>query len=309
MHKLGGMLPTYISILLFFWLAEAYGKSSGAYLLFIIAEIMAIYSLKYLSPKAMIVQLSLPVFLAIICYLTDFSLFRLPEITDAVRLYLEPIMYFSVLLSCATIVWSYSQNTQKHFKEMEEAKEALQKKYEELEAANEELIKTNEELDRFVYSVSHDLRAPISSAMGLITLCQIDKPNIDKYLGLQEQSMNKLDSFIKDILNYSRNSRLEVTAVVLDLPKMIQENFEDLAYSQAAEDIQFEVEVRGENVIYSDEFRLNIILSNLISNAIRYRNPQAKPSLLRFEIETEAEGARILVKDNGLGISQQHIPK
>ncbi len=186
-------------------------------------------------------------------------------------------------------------------------KDYIERKNGELEKANTELHKTNEELDRFVYSVSHDLRAPITSVMGLVDLCGTDRENIDLYLGLQRKSMNKLDNFIKDILNYARNSRLEVLHVVLDLPAIIKENFENQAYASAAEDMQFEIKVQGTSPLYGDAFRLNIIFANIISNAIRYRNPKANPSFLHFEVDLQPDVTKMTIADNGIGIPAEHL--
>src|SRR5579863_4823785 len=78
--------------------------------------------------------------------------------------------------------------------------------------SNEELKKSNKELDGFVYSVSHDLRAPLSSMLGVIGICEMGNPDafMQKNISLLKSSIKKLDGFIMDILDYSRNSRLEV---------------------------------------------------------------------------------------------------
>lgn len=306
-YDLAGLSSWFISILLFFWLAGAYGKTSNAYLLFIIGEILAIYNFKLYNDKWLIVQLILPILFSIIAYLTDFSLFLIPTIGEKERAFIDPIMYFTVIMSCATIVWFYGKHIQKHFTEMEEARSALQEKYEELEKMNNALTKTNEELDKFVYSVSHDLRAPITSVMGLVELCKTDKDNIDMYLTLQDKSLHKLDNFIKDILHYARNSRLEIIPVPLDLASIIKDIFESQSYSESAENMDLQINVIGDSVIYNDDFRLNIIISNIISNAIRYRNTNLK-SFLRFDISLLPTEARIIIADNGIGISQMHLP-
>jgi PAS domain S-box-containing protein len=81
-----------------------------------------------------------------------------------------------------------------------------------LKKQNEELIRINSELDRFVYSASHDLRAPLMSVKGLINMIKLDpeKQNTDQYLALIEKSVNKLDHFISDIIHYSRNARMDI---------------------------------------------------------------------------------------------------
>src|SRR5882762_7894025 len=77
---------------------------------------------------------------------------------------------------------------------------------------NEELIKINAELDRFVYSASHDLRAPIASLLGLIEVAKFepDREKIDELLEMQKKSLYRLDRFIKDIVDHSRNARLGI---------------------------------------------------------------------------------------------------
>jgi len=85
--------------------------------------------------------------------------------------------------------------------------------YEEaLKTSNEELKKSNGELDRFVYSVSHDLKAPLSSMLGVISLIESETTDtgITSDIQLLKKSINKLDGFINDILDYSRNARLEI---------------------------------------------------------------------------------------------------
>jgi signal transduction histidine kinase len=73
---------------------------------------------------------------------------------------------------------------------------------------NRELTKVNQELDRFVYSASHDLRAPLSSIDGLIELSKRDINNRDEYLGLMKGRILVMDKLIHDIIDYSRNTRV-----------------------------------------------------------------------------------------------------
>jgi PAS domain S-box-containing protein len=75
-----------------------------------------------------------------------------------------------------------------------------------------ELIRTNFELDSFVYRSSHDMRAPLRSILGLVNLIRMeeDPEKHPHLLHLIEKSVNKLDTFILDLMNFSRNSRLSV---------------------------------------------------------------------------------------------------
>src|SRR5258705_503045 len=77
---------------------------------------------------------------------------------------------------------------------------------------NEQLSKLNEELDRFVYSTSHDLRAPLLSIRGLLKLAEgnVDKKELDHYHQLMQTRLTSLENFVKEITDYSRNNRVEI---------------------------------------------------------------------------------------------------
>ncbi len=182
---------------------------------------------------------------------------------------------------------------------------------EELKRQNEELQKVNQELDRFVYSASHDLRAPISSLLGLLQVAESmdDVKEILKYLELGKKSLYRLDHFIQEILDYSRNSRLEVKKVAVDLQNLISEVLENYAYVESYQKISKEVQVRGDFSFYSDTFRLKVILNNLLSNALRYSLPREELSYVRVTADISKWQAVITVSDNGMGIREHHLSR
>src|SRR5690606_20774536 len=113
-----------------------------------------------------------------------------------------------------------------------------------LEERNEQLNKTNTELDRFVYSTSHDLRAPLTSIMGLINIINnTESPEEQKkYLGMMKDRVNSLDNFIKDITDYSRNNRLAINHEEVKLVDLAEEVWESLKFSPDAQNITFEID-------------------------------------------------------------------
>lgn len=175
---------------------------------------------------------------------------------------------------------------------------------------NEELGKTNTELDRFVYSVSHDLRAPLSSISGLIHLAEnTTDPNENReYLRLMKDRVDRLEHFIRDIINFSRNQRINNPGEVINLHELIDQNFAALQNIQSAAEVRLENEVPSSLSLVGDRTRLEIVLSNLIANSIQYRNPR-KDSMLRFTASTTAEHITLVLEDNGIGISSQHLPR
>ncbi|MDB5193770.1 MAG: hypothetical protein JWQ96_3333 [Segetibacter sp.] len=177
-----------------------------------------------------------------------------------------------------------------------------------VKASNIELKKTNKELDRFVYSVSHDLRAPLASILGGLEYAETETndANMLKSLRLMKGSAQKLDGFVVDILNYSRNSRIEIKNELIDFLQLFNEVRDNLKYmhsKQATVDIW--VRVENEHVFYSDRSRLSIIINNLVSNAIRYCNPAAATRDVEISVRVDELNATIVIKDNGLGIDKK----
>ncbi len=176
---------------------------------------------------------------------------------------------------------------------------------------NRDLEKLNRELDSFVYRVSHDLRAPLTSILGLINLMKLekDRDKLQEYITLQEKSITKLDQFIRDIINLSRNSRFGVTVSKIDFGKLVNDIFEDQIYAPFAKKVKPILEIEEGLSFYSDKQRLNVILSNLISNSFKYANPYRDDPYVKVKIRTEGGEGIIEVSDNGIGISDLHIPK
>ncbi|MGK7393345.1 MAG: sensor histidine kinase [Candidatus Cyclobacteriaceae bacterium M3_2C_046] len=177
---------------------------------------------------------------------------------------------------------------------------------------NEQLIKINQELDRFVYSVSHDLRAPLTSSLGLIQISRLEKDTSKKedYLNMINKSLIRLDNFIKELIDFTRNSRTELELEEIDWNELISSILRDLQYLENFNHIQFKINNTLDRPFHSDRNRLKIILSNLVSNSIRYRNKyHHRGSYVKIEVNPENSMVKIKVEDNGVGINQAHIDK
>jgi len=173
-----------------------------------------------------------------------------------------------------------------------------------------ELKKTNFELDSFVYRASHDLRAPLRSVLGLLNLIKIESSLDQKaaYVNLAEKSINKLDSFILDLTNFSRNTRLEIQKEKIDFEAVIAECIENLKYMENAEKVKSIIEIDAEVPYLSDPGRMAILFQNLISNAIKYQQPFTD-AYVKISIHVNENGAQIEVSDNGKGISKEYLSK
>ncbi len=175
-----------------------------------------------------------------------------------------------------------------------------------LKSKNEELLKINEELDRFVYSASHDMRAPLMSVKGLVNIMKREQgtENFSQYLHLIDKSIDKLDHFITDITHYSRNSRLEVEFSEIDFNALAMESIESLKYMDEAARVNISLQIQAVNNFYSDPRRLLVIFNNIISNALRYCDSW-KDSFLQIDINVDQQQAVIVFTDNGVGIAEE----
>jgi two-component system, sensor histidine kinase len=181
-----------------------------------------------------------------------------------------------------------------------------------LHLQNQELENTNKELDRFVYSTSHDLSAPLKSILGLVTISKMDSSpqSSPVYLNQIEKSVLQLDSFINEILDYSRNKRMGISAEQVELKELCQEILNNLKYMDDFANIEVDLKELEESTIQQDKVRLKIILSNLISNAIRFqkRIPGHK-SIIKISSSRHSNNTLIHVEDNGEGIRPELNPK
>lgn len=197
----------------------------------------------------------------------------------------------------------------KHKKELERQ---VRERTEELEKANYELQQRNSELDRFVYSASHDLSAPLKSILGLINVARLENPQSEmvKYLEMMEGSVVKLESFIDEVIQYSRNSRVPVQNEEIDFKRLISDILNDYRYAPNFDKINFKIECRDDMKMISDPMRLKIILNNLISNAIKFHRfgNGVQPEVV-ISAKIEGDNYRIAVQDNGRGIRSEYVEK
>ena len=127
------------------------------------------------------------------------------------------------------------------------------------------------------------------------------------YLDMIEKSVIKLEGFIKDIIDYSRNTRIKVTAENINFNKIIEETFEDLQYLDNEGKVIRNIKIDGNGYFKSDERRISVILHNLISNAYKYHDYGKDNPEINIIAEIKPDKVTIRVEDNGQGISDEHI--
>ncbi|MCB1200279.1 MAG: PAS domain-containing sensor histidine kinase [Leptospiraceae bacterium] len=184
------------------------------------------------------------------------------------------------------------------------------------ETMNEKLVKVNFELDRFVYAVSHDLRAPILAVSGLIDLLNEKlsdkKVNYDCQLIIRhmKKSLSRIDNTVQNILNYSRNIHKLPDYELINLHAIVHQAIENHVnyHKDSHKIIQFITKINTVIPFYSDKYRITVLLTNLISNAIRFQRSDAKKQFVEISFISNEDIGILTVTDNGEGIEDGRLP-
>jgi signal transduction histidine kinase len=269
----------------------------GTWIYFIASSVAAVAIFAYSQRLIAILFSIFSYVLFIVAYFADFSILPTAPMNEDYVI-LQIVINFSFALPATTMSVFLLINLN-HYNARQ------------LEERNEQLKKTNTELDRFVYSTSHDLRAPLTSLMGLINIINntSDSKEQKRYLTMMKERLHSLDKFIKDITDYSRNNRLEIVQEKVRLRELAEEVWESLKFSPEAERIIFHVEIPEEITVDSDKNRLKVIISNLLSNAIRYHDHRKEVQYIRLAAESRHSVFYLRVEDNGQGIATEYHSK
>ena len=287
--------------LVVFWSALNDPFETGVFLFFIPAGIGAFAILAFKDHRAGLGMIALTTTLFLLAYFGDIHI----EAERPSDLYIKISFVFNYFISTIISVLSvyFLMNLNK------QSEEELIRKENFASQKNAELQKVNEALDRFVYSVSHDLRSPLSSILGLINLANLtkDPAELVQIIKMIQGRVLAQDNFIREIIDYSRNARTETVAEPLNLKKQVEEVIDTLKFDGLADKIEFRIKIADDFIIISDKIRLTVILSNLIGNAIKYHNLTKENPFI--EIRFQEDVGSLDVEDNGSGVMPQHQQK
>jgi signal transduction histidine kinase len=134
-------------------------------------------------------------------------------------------------------------------------------------------------------------------------------PAFKNYLAMIRSGINRLDGFIKDILDYSQNARREIQIEPINFQELITESQNNLSLINGADRLKTKIEIENTVPFNSDRIRIGILLNNLLSNSIKYQDHSKESSIVSIRIVTSAEKATIRFSDNGIGIEAKHLDK
>lgn len=167
----------------------------------------------------------------------------------------------------------------------------------------------NAELDAFFYRISHDLRGPISSLLGLSNLAKIDVTDEHalSYIDKQHQQVERLSNIVTGLINLTKLSHSELQKSKIDFEQMVDGCIVSFHGLENFSAINFKKDIHPKIEFYSEWALLNTILQNLIENAIKYSR-ESSP-FVHIKIFDDAGFVVIEVEDNGQGIPEEHQAK
>jgi len=169
------------------------------------------------------------------------------------------------------------------------------------------LQEANQELEAFSYSVSHDMRSPLSAMRGFAEILLKDySPRLDadgiKYLERIEVAAGRLDVLIQEVLAYTMVLRGELRMEPVDLDALVRQVIEAHPQLQPS---KAEIQIAGALAkVMGTEASLVQCLSNLLTNAVKFVESGTKP-LIKIHAQAVGSDVRLWVEDNGIGIAAE----
>jgi signal transduction histidine kinase len=196
----------------------------------------------------------------------------------------------------------YTYNVIKSYKVLARVKD-LEKEAEAQRDQTEIIERKNAELDSFFYRVSHDLRGPISSLLGLHNLVkhEITDTAARRYFDMYQSQILRINSIVLDLINLTRMNNAEDNKVKINFHALLNDCINAYQYLENFPRIQFIREVDAEIEFASEWAIINTILQNLIENAIKYAQVGNDP-FVKISITKSENALHIQVADNGMGI-------
>ncbi|PTB92340.1 two-component sensor histidine kinase, partial [Marivirga lumbricoides] len=171
--------------------------------------------------------------------------------------------------------------------------------------------KKNSEMDSFFYRVSHDLKGPIASLLGLSDLAKRDVSDTKAlhYLKMYENQIKRLNMIVMELINITELNYREIKRTDINFYEIIDNCITAYTYLPNFDSIVFKIEVQSNLTFSSEWYIVNTILQNLIENSIKYLDKNKEESTVHITVYGTKTDINIEVKDNGQGIDKEHQGK
>jgi PAS domain S-box-containing protein len=173
-----------------------------------------------------------------------------------------------------------------------------------------ELMRSNQQLDQIIFKTIHDLKAPLMSALGLVNLAENGSAE-DRaaYLKLIRKSLLNLDSLIEEMNDFFRNDKTAVQRDRINLRELVETELGSLKSLVDENGITIASEVHHDAEFYSDSVRVRTIVCNILSNAVKYYDPQKNRPFVNISVTINEDICVLKMQDNGIGIALEYREK
>jgi PAS domain S-box-containing protein len=173
-----------------------------------------------------------------------------------------------------------------------------------------ELVKSNQQLDQIIFKTIHDLKAPLMSALGLVDIAE-RAPESERmgYMKLIRKSLLGLDSLIEEMNDFFRNDKIAVQRERIDLGNLVEGELSNLKTLLDENGITIASKIHHDKEFYSDPVRVRTVISNILSNAVKYYDPQKNRPFVNISVTINEDICIIKMEDNGIGIEPKYQEK
>lgn len=191
--------------------------------------------------------------------------------------------------------------------QIEDNEKAVEK---ELELASI-IEKKNTEMDSFFYRVSHDLKGPIASLLGLSDLAKRDVTDEKSmvYIKMFENQVKRLNMIVMELINITELNYRDIKRTDINFYEIIDNCITSYTYLPNFERISFKVEVESNLKFSSEWYIINTIFQNLIENSVKYLDKEKEHSFVEITVKSTKTDVILRVEDNGQGIGKEHQVK
>lgn len=191
------------------------------------------------------------------------------------------------------------------------AQQELLRKNEELLRKTSQLEDANKEMEKFSYSVSHDLRAPLRHMDAYLNMLLDDKDSKlsetgQTYLHRVVNAAQQMSKLIDDLLEFSRMGRAEMRRMQFEMSDLVNDVIRDMA--EDIEDRNIEWDVQPLPAVRADRDLLKQVWANLLSNAVKYSRPR-NPAKISIGATQKGGEWEFYVHDNGVGFNAKYADR
>jgi len=178
-----------------------------------------------------------------------------------------------------------------------------------LEYKNAELERAYRELSYFTYSAAHNLTGPVATVQGLVSLIRDEPEKQAEYLEYIEQTLHVLNNHLRNIISFNQNKLEKLEYESLELSSFLSDILGEFRFYPGFDALDVHVNVQQDSTFVSDMSRLNLILSNLVINSIKYRDIRKPKHELSIRAHCTEGYLELRIRDNGIGIEKENLSR